>query len=426
ILMLSKNSPSPILSHRSADLVPRDNAQAWLRYLRHSTPTLPFKSASSHQRTNLSSSTGPALLRLLKAYKPTAQSIAVGIVGYPNVGKSSLINSLKRSKVCALERGLRIIDSPGVVFDVDDFDDGKAASSSARKSNILLRNVVKVEDVPDPVELVEEILARTDCTTVKKLYNVEDFASPLEFLTMLALLTGRLLKGGTPDVLAAARHVLMDWNHQKIPYFSVPPSVHPSLVPSTVPGTGGAQVAPGAENVGQAQILTELSAPPTPGAFGGGGDGADAVMEDDADAFVPDEAESMDEDEKQMESDDLAAHIPRKRSRSPSGSVLSAPASTSTTRVSVTAVNENARQPAPKRLRRSHEVPAYDAPIAEHARQRMAGANPLSRKVLKKEAKKARRAANRAVQSERMREGMEVDEDATVALGTTFLGSGSP
>ena len=47
-----------------------------------------------------------------------------------------------------LERGLRIIDSPGVVFDDDDFDDGKGR----RKGNILLRNVVKVEDIEDPVE----------------------------------------------------------------------------------------------------------------------------------------------------------------------------------------------------------------------------------------------------------------------------------
>lgn len=81
------------------DLIPKANAQAWLKYLRHSTPTLPFLSSTSHQRTNISSSTAPALLKLLKAYKPKAGSVTIGVVGYPNVGKSSLINSLKRSKV---------------------------------------------------------------------------------------------------------------------------------------------------------------------------------------------------------------------------------------------------------------------------------------------------------------------------------------
>jgi nuclear GTP-binding protein len=55
----------------------------------------------SHQRTNLASGTVPALLCLFKVYKlSAAQSVTVGVVGFPNVGKSSLINTLKRPKVC--------------------------------------------------------------------------------------------------------------------------------------------------------------------------------------------------------------------------------------------------------------------------------------------------------------------------------------
>ena len=46
---------------------------------------------------------------------------------------------------------MRIIDSPGVVFDDDDYDDGKGS----KKGSVLLRNVVKVEDVEDPIAVGE-------------------------------------------------------------------------------------------------------------------------------------------------------------------------------------------------------------------------------------------------------------------------------
>lgn len=46
-----------------------------------------------------------------------------------------------------LERGIRVVDSPGVIFDDDDVSDSKGT----KKGSVLLRNVIKVEDVPDPI-----------------------------------------------------------------------------------------------------------------------------------------------------------------------------------------------------------------------------------------------------------------------------------
>jgi len=115
----------------------------------------------------------PALLRLLKAYKPIA---TVGVVSFLIVSKSSLINTLKRAKELQsvqLQRSLRIVDSPGVIFEDDDSIQGQKVSL------VFLCNVVKPEDVDDPISVggcasspsplrdlisglsrVEEILAR--------------------------------------------------------------------------------------------------------------------------------------------------------------------------------------------------------------------------------------------------------------------------
>jgi len=96
---------------------------------------------------------------------------------------------------------------------------------------------------------------------------------------MLVLSTGRLLKAslvslpsslpsfktyktlssGPSDILSATCQVLIDWNHQKIPFFSEPPALHAAHEPFTVPGSDG-QVARDAEMTGHAQIVSAFGA----------------------------------------------------------------------------------------------------------------------------------------------------------------------
>ena len=44
-----------------------------------------------------------------------------------------------------------------------------------------------------------------------------------DFLTKLAQASGKLLKGGEPDLNTAAKMVLYDWQRGKIPFFVLPP-----------------------------------------------------------------------------------------------------------------------------------------------------------------------------------------------------------
>jgi nuclear GTP-binding protein len=93
-----------------------------------------------------------------------------------------------------LERGLRIVDFPGVILEDDDSIQGR------KESSMLLRNVVKPEDVDDPISVggcayspsllrvlisglspVEEIHAWTQTERLMKIYDLPTFSSTLEF-----------------------------------------------------------------------------------------------------------------------------------------------------------------------------------------------------------------------------------------------------
>jgi nuclear GTP-binding protein len=114
-----------------------------------------------------------------------------------------------------------------------------------------------------------------------KIYDLPTFSSTLEFLTMLALSTGRLkaspisspsfLNFKTQTNVRSFRVVLptsspwrvkysFDWSHETIPFFSEPPALHAAHLPSTVPRRGE-QVAPGTETTTHAQIVNAFGTP---------------------------------------------------------------------------------------------------------------------------------------------------------------------
>ena len=59
--------------------------------------------------------------------------------------------------------------------------------------------------------------------TLVTLYKLSSFDTVDDFLQKVAVIRGKLKKGGIVDIGAAARIVLHDWNEGKIPYYTMPP-----------------------------------------------------------------------------------------------------------------------------------------------------------------------------------------------------------
>nr|GEU94030.1 nuclear/nucleolar GTPase 2 [Tanacetum cinerariifolium] len=148
-----------ILLLNKCDLTPPWVTKGWLRVLSKEYPTLAFHASinKSYGKNSLLS-----VLRQFSRLKSDKQAISVGFVGYPNVGKSSVINTLRTKNVCkvapipgetkvwqyiTLTKKIFLIDCPGVVY-----------GSSDTETDIVLKGVIVPSFLKDPIYKVYELL----------------------------------------------------------------------------------------------------------------------------------------------------------------------------------------------------------------------------------------------------------------------------
>lgn len=224
---LKKNCPYKHLVYvlNKVDLVPTSVTKGWIKHFSATCPTIAFRASISKPFGKLS------LLRLFKQFgkfHKGKKTISIGFIGYPNVGKSSVINTMKSKSVCKaapipgetkvwqyvnLTKQIYMIDCPGVVYE----------SENQTDTDIILKGVVRAERLLDPDYYIDGLLNRADTEAIRGIYQIDSWDDAEDFLNQLGRKSGKLLKGGEPDRSTAARMVLQDWQRGRIPYYNLPP-----------------------------------------------------------------------------------------------------------------------------------------------------------------------------------------------------------
>ena len=218
------------------DLIPPKVTEAWVKHLSQRHPCLAFHASLQNPFGKGSLIT---LLRQFAKLHPERKQISVGFVGYPNTGKSSIINALRKKKVCTvapipgqtkvwqyvtLMKRIYLIDCPGIV--PSDHDD--------TEQELVLKGAIRVENIAYPEDSIPLVLERVKPEYLLKVYGVSQWTDHVDFMGQVAKKSGKLLKGGEADVPTVAKMILNDWMRGELPYFTPLPSTNTTVPLATV------------------------------------------------------------------------------------------------------------------------------------------------------------------------------------------------
>ena len=222
------------------DLVPNWVAKRWMGELAKDRPTIAFHASLTHAFGK------GALISLLRQFgklHEDKKQISVGVIGYPNVGKSSVINTLISKKSCkvapvpgetkiwqyiTLFKRISLIDCPGVVVD----------TAGDTETDSVLKGVVRAERLDNPEDFVPSVVERVKREHIAGQYKLtkeeaNEWKTPMDLMELIAKKAGRLLKGGEPCIRSAAIALINDFQRGRLPHYVAPPELKEDATAST-------------------------------------------------------------------------------------------------------------------------------------------------------------------------------------------------
>ncbi|CAJ1900343.1 unnamed protein product [Cylindrotheca closterium] len=254
------------------DLVPNWVAKRWMGELAKERPTIAFHASMTHAFGK------GALISLLRQFgklHSDKKQISVGVIGYPNVGKSSVINTLISKKSCnvapvpgetkiwqyiTLFKRISLIDCPGVVVD----------TAGDSETDSVLKGVVRAERLENPEDFVITICEKVKREHIAAQYKLDKkdqkWETHLELMDAVATRTGRLRKGGEPDIRSAAIMIINDFQRGRLPHFVAPPELkEKEEVADTAKIEGLDEVGQNLDKVGEENMKDDSETDPAEG-----------------------------------------------------------------------------------------------------------------------------------------------------------------